>query len=362
MFKKAFIVVTTIIICGVVAAACSSKDKPVNTSAVNQPSESNTNSNTNQPNDTASKQEENNQTNAHYPLTLSVYTDEGKQIEQTIEKEPQRILVIGQGFAELMLAFGEEERIAGVAYLDKSYSKYEEQVRQLPVLTDMWPSKEAVLELKPDLIISMSSAFQKERLGEITFWNERGIPVVAGINYTIGRTIESFFEDIENLGKALNIEEKTNAFLEEQKARIAAVQERATQAENKPKVLLVASGGRETYDYYSPSLCVIDEMIEGAGGEYLQLSEDTYVEMSAESILSVNPEKIIITEFQKPDSEAAKNKLMQNPMLRNVAAVQTGDVITADYTNAIRGSLDLADLYEEVARFVHPELFKGDEE
>jgi iron complex transport system substrate-binding protein len=32
--------------------------------------------------------------------------------------------------------------------------------------------------------------------------------------------------------------------------------------------------------------------------------------------------------------------------------------MVADYTNAIRGSLNLADLYEDVAEFIHPELFR----
>jgi iron complex transport system substrate-binding protein len=46
--------------------------------------------------------------------------------------------------------------------------------------------------------------------------------------------------------------------------------------------------------------------------------------------------------------------------LKNVTAIQTGNVMVVDYTNAIRGSLELADLYEDVAEFVHPELFKGE--
>ncbi len=96
-----------------------------------------------------------------------------------------------------MIGLGEEERIVGLAYLDKSFSDYESQIKNLPIITDMWPSKESILELKPDLIISMSSAFQKDRIGDISFWNERGIPVLAGINYTIGRTIDSFFDDMD---------------------------------------------------------------------------------------------------------------------------------------------------------------------
>ena len=97
---------------------------------------------------------------------------------------------------------------------------------------------------------------------------------------------------------------------------------------------------------------------EGAGGEYIEVSKDTYVEMSAESILSINPDKMIVTEFQKSDSDAAEHLLLGNSSLKNVTAIKEGNVMVVDYTNAIRGSLDLADLYEDVAEFVHPELFK----
>ncbi|MGM7634250.1 ABC transporter substrate-binding protein [Bacillus sp. Hm123] len=296
---------------------------------------------------------------SHYPLNLTISDDTGKEIQQTIEKEPKRIVVIGQGFAEWMLAFGEEERIVGLAYLDKTFSEYEEQIKTLPIITDMWPSKEAILELQPDLIISMSSAFQKERLGDISFWNERGIPVLAGINYTTGRTIDSFFEDITNLGNVLNIQDKTDAFVEKQKEQINKIETKAALAKDKPKVLLLGTSGETTY-YYGPSLALIDEMIEGAGGEYIQVSKETYVEMSEESILSVNPDKIIITGFQESDSEALINQYLNNPKLKNAKAIKNGDVKVVDYTTAVRGSLGLTDLYKDVAQYIHPELFKGE--
>ncbi|MCU6712687.1 ABC transporter substrate-binding protein [Paenibacillus sp. J5C_2022] len=297
--------------------------------------------------------------NKHYPLTLTIYDDAGKEMQQTIKKEPKRIVVIGQGFAEWMIAFGEEKRIAGLAYLDKSFSEYEEQIKELPIMTDMWPSKEAILELQPDLIISMSSAFQKERIGDISFWNKRGIPVLAGINYTTGRTIDSFFEDIENLGTVLNIQERTNAFIEKQRDQIREIGKIAERAQDKPNVLLLGTSGETTY-YYGPSLCLIDEMIVGAGGEYIQVSKDTYVEMSEESILSVNPDKIIITGFQKSDSQALIDQFLHNPKLKNATAIKTGNVKVVEYTTAVRGSLGLADLYKDVARYVQPELFKGE--
>jgi len=268
-------------------------------------------------------------------------------------------VVIGQGFAEWMLAFGEEKRIVGLAYLDKSFSEYEEQIKKLPIITDMWPSKEAILELQPDLIISMSSAFQKERIGDISFWNKRGIPVLSGINYTTGRTIDSFFEDITNLGNVLNIQDKTEAFVDKQKEQINDIQTKAVLAKDKPKILLLGTSGETTY-YYGPTLCLIDEMIEGAGGEYIQVSKETYVEMSEESILSVNPDKIIITGFQKSDSEVLINQYLNNPKLKNAMAIKNGNVKVVEYTTAVRGSLGLTDLYKDVAQYIHPELFKGE--
>ena len=147
-------------------------------------------------------------------------------------------------------------------------------------------------------------------------------------------------------------------FVNEQKEQISEIQIKAAQADNRPKILLLGTSGDTTY-YYGPSLCLIDEMIEGAGGEYIKVSEETYVDMSEESILSVNPDKIIITGFQKSDSEALINKYLLNPKLKNVTAVKTGNVKVVEYTTAVRGSLGLSDLYMDVAEFIHPELFKG---
>jgi len=307
---------------------------------------------------TVNKQTSTPQQGGYYPLKFTIYDDKGNKIQQTVNEEPERIVVIGQGLAELMIHFGEKDRIAGLAYLDNSYSQFEEQIKQIPLLTDTWPSKESIIALEPDLIVAMSSTFTDERLGDISFWNERGIPVLTGINYTMGRTINSVFDDINNLGMVLNIKDKTDAFVEDQKTRIKVIQDKASQSANKPRILLFAGGQKGTYYYYGPTLCVIDEMVEGAGGEYIKVSEDTYVEMSTESILSINPDKIIITEFQKSDSDAAKHLLLNNSNLKNVTAIKTGSVMVADYTNAIRGSLNLADLYEDVAEFIHPELFR----
>ncbi len=296
----------------------------------------------------------------HYPVTIKMYTNEGKEIEQTIEREPKKVVVIGETMAELMIEFGQKDKVVGVGYLNQSFSKYANQINQMPIITESWPSKEAVLALKPDIIYSISSAFKEELLGDISFWNDRGIQVLSAVNFTIGRSIEEYFTEIKNFGMAFNVRGETDIYLKEQNSRINNVKRIAQGAKETPKVLLIGST-RETYYYYPPSWCIIDEMIEGAGGEYMKLSDNGYIEMSIEAIIAANPEKIIITEFQEPNSEMIKNKLLSNERLKNVSAIKTGNVMVAEYTNSINGGLQLADLYEDVAAFIHPELFGGKE-
>lgn len=104
---------------------------------------------------------------------------------------------------------------------------------------------------------------------------------------------------MRHVGEAFGVTKRTGAHIAEQKARIAAIARTVEAAEGAkkvqkaqkagrsggaPRVLLVASGGRDTYDYYSPSLGLVDEMVNGAGGTYLEPTRDTYAQLSLESI------------------------------------------------------------------------------
>ncbi|MCX4864468.1 MULTISPECIES: ABC transporter substrate-binding protein [unclassified Streptomyces] len=292
-----------------------------------------------------------------YPVTVDVMDDAGKKLKQTVGAEPKRVVVIGQALAELMVEFGLDDRIVGVGYLDNSYSKYADRIAKLPKISDQLPSREAVLALRPDLVLTMSFALKPDKIGEIPFWNERGVDVLPAVNYTAGRDLDSYYEDVRHVGEVFGRTERTEAYTRDQKSRIAAIGRRAKKATDSPEVLLVASGGRDTYDYYAPSLGLVDEMVNGAGGTYLELTDDSYAQLSLESIVAADPDKIIVTEFQKSDGAKSRDRLLRDPRLKNVTAIRNGAVMIADYTTSIRGSLALADLCEDVAEFVHPDLF-----
>ncbi|AUJ24320.1 ABC transporter substrate-binding protein [Virgibacillus dokdonensis] len=306
------------------------------------------------------KEEKTQVLNSHYPLSYDVFNYEGDVIQQTIENEPKRVLVIGSAMAELMVKFDLQDKVVGFGYDDQTNASYQEEIKKMPLLSEMWPSKESIIALKPDLIFSVASAFREDMIGSIPSWNEKNIPTLPAINFNIGRSKDSYFDEIKNFGRVFNIEDQTNKYINEQESRIKKIADTIDQAQEKPKVLFI-SHVRDKYYYYSPNWCMVDEMIELANGEFVNMSDQPYIELSAEAIIAENPDKIVLTQFQKQNEETTLHALLGDKQLKNVHAVKNKDVLVVDYTNAVNGSPEIANLYEDVAKFIQPKQFSGAE-
>ena len=178
-----------------------------------------------------------------WPTTVLMQDNAGKDLKQTIKAEPKRVVVIGQNLAELMIAFGMQDKVVGVGYLDGADSYYRDGLVELPRLSEQVPSAESVMALNPDLILSMSFAMTEENLGTAEVWNARGIPVLMADNYTIGRDLTSYFDDIKRIGTAFGIRGKTDEYITAERRALADISTIAARSKDKPRVLLVASGG-----------------------------------------------------------------------------------------------------------------------
>ena len=56
--------------------------------------------------------------NGHYPVTIDTFNYAKEPIQVTFEKKPEKVVCTNQTQTELMLYFGLDEYIAGMAYLD----------------------------------------------------------------------------------------------------------------------------------------------------------------------------------------------------------------------------------------------------
>ncbi|MGX7013266.1 ABC transporter substrate-binding protein [Vagococcus silagei] len=287
-------------------------------------------------------------------LTYEIYDTGGKKITQDLTKTPTKVTVIGQSIAEMMAYFDLENRIQSISYLEDQ-TITNKKLKDIPVLAKLWPTKEVLIAQDTDLIYSLTTAFDDDRIGSIDEWNTQGVPVVTTSNYAIGKSIPNYLDEIRLMGKLFQIENKTNKFIETQEKREQKIKEQSKALNTQPSVLLIATDGRGHYYYYPRNFSLVDEMVEGSGGKYLELS-DTYLEISLEAVIKDNPDYILFTAFQSDNQEDYLKSLLNNQNLQNVTAIKNKALLEIDYIQATRGDMNYMDLYEKIGHFIQPDL------
>lgn len=281
---------------------------------------------------------------------LVIYDDMGEEKTLEIKKNPERVFVLGEALVDYMEYFGLKDKIVGVGYLDSNKSLENDSLKDLNILTNMWPSKEVVLALKPDLVYSMSSGLKDDRSGSIEFYNENNIMALPAINFTTGRNLKQYNEDLDNFKKIFNVEDKVDNFLNSEKEKINS--ELNGVIKHDEKVLFISRSSNK--DYYCPKGgAIISEIIEDFGYEYLEISKNSFIELSDEIIIKNNPDKIIIAEFQSEDKENLVNSLLNNKNLKNVDAIKNKEVFLIDYTSAVRGDIEISNTYKTLSSFLN---------
>lgn len=119
---------------------------------------------------------------SHYPLTITTYNYAKEQVQYTFEKAPERVYAQAQDNIEILLALGLGDKIVGSSGLDGEIRPdLAEEFAKINYYDSM-PSKEEMLGLEPDFITGWYSTFSDKRLGDVDFWQERGIGTYMALN------------------------------------------------------------------------------------------------------------------------------------------------------------------------------------
>lgn len=261
----------------------------------------------------------------------------------------KRIVVIGQSALDLLLELGLQEQLVGIAYLEDldSLNEYD----SLPISTTGWFDKETILSLNPDLIFAMEAALRLDRIGDKDFWEKRGVRVFIMDNYRIDKSFVNYFNDIHSVGRLFNIQSRADSL-------VAGLQElRSKMVKRKDshrRVLHLSHLSGNQFYYYPPSLCLLDEIIEDCGSEYINLGNKPFI-VPIETILESNPDRIIVTQFRKKKSLNIINYLFEDRYLRYLPVIYNKRLLLVDYTQAIRGKTDMEEIYFQVAKFLNHE-------
>jgi len=221
----------------------------------------------------------------------------GKEV--VIKARPMRIVSLTPSNTEILFALGLGGRIAGVT----KFCSYPSEARKKPKVGDVSTSAEAVLALRPDLIIAHS------------FINSKVISQLEGLGQTVfaidPKTIGEVQRDIRTLGKITSRPKTADALAKKMEREIEAV--RASRKGKAPQKVLVViqssplwAAGPKTF---------VDEMIKIVSAT--NVSSDArpgFVPFSKELAITRNPDVIIV------GFKADVNFFLTSPAWKNTSA------------------------------------------
>ncbi len=272
---------------------------------------------------------------------LRIVTDEiGRRV--AIPPSPQRLISLAPSVTEMLFALGLEERIVGVT----SYCDYPAAARAKEKVGDILnPSLERILALRPDLVI-ISTATQLERFARRL--EEAGVPL-----YVVNADrVEDVLRSLENLGEIMGRREEAERVVHALRARLEDVRARV-RGRPRPRVLMVIQRdpllvpGRGAF---------MTDLVEQAGGQSITAdAEREWTPYSLETVLARAPEVIIL-----PSRERITRRLvdMRWPELEATPALRQGRVYAIHTDLLMRPGPRLIEGVEELARVLHPEVFR----
>ncbi len=305
---------------------------------------------------------------AHYPVTISTYNYAKEPVEVTFEAAPQKVVCTNQTQTELMLYFGLDEHIAGVAYLDGTVrgdllDQYNALVEAGKELNKKgYPDKETVLALEPDMIFGWRSAFAEDALGDVSEWNDLGVGTMilrCSNNTAEELNIKSVLADIADIGAIFDIEVKTDAYIADAQAMMDKVQEKVNSLE-KPMTALIMEGMDEGSWYAWGANCLTGSLVEAAGAVNLSKEGGN---LSVEDIINFNPDVIIVDYMDDMTSDdggaaaaaAAIEAVKAEASLAEVPAVANDRIMAVNLTDVYGGGIRMVPSVEAMYEFMYGE-------
>ena len=249
-------------------------------------------------------------------------------------KQYNRIVVLDPATVEMIYMLEAEDKIVGVANLERSKVWPEEKVAKLEsVGTFIKPSLEKIITLKPDLVIT--SALTDDNLNNGLKSNNIESKRIQA------NSIEEIFSNFLEVAKMLGKENEANKIIAEKKAKLEEIKKIATG--NKKGLFVMSASplmvfGNDNLPNDIMKLLNIKNIAENQKGKNPIVTP--------EFIMKENPD-IIITLLPNPSEIVATN-----PQLKNVNAIKNSKFIVVNSSQILRGSPRTIDQIEEIAKAV----------
>ena len=263
------------------------------------------------------------------------------------KSEDLRIISLAPNVTEIIYALGAGDWLVGRT----DYCNYPEQATGLPSIGTLWePNLEAVLALDADIAIASSivdpsfiESVQKAGITAYQFYEEE--------------SREGTYRLIREVAAAIGLEEKGNKLADSVKERIEAVREKTASIpdDSRKSAIYIISYG-DWGDYAATGDTYLNDVIEAAGG--INAAKDgAFWSISKELLLSEDPDIVFLGAYSYTDPYAEVANFSSLEPYCNLTASKTANVYTVNGDAAERQGVRTADIVEQMAFVLYPELF-----
>lgn len=284
-----------------------------------------------------------------YPITIDNY---GRQLE--ITKRPQKVLTLGPNCTELFAALGLSDLVVGRSLVNHSRGplpEYADAVNAIPELNHASATREAIISSGADFIYALDWEISEDGCN---------IDEVAQYGMTVyvnsATTVEQMYQEILDLGKIFGVEDRAEALVADQKARIAAVHEKIK--DKQPLNVLVYDSGND--GVFTCSGTNFESLIVSlAGGKNIfnDIDSKQWVTVSYEEALARQPDVILIHDYDSPGVDEKIAEIKANPTLAKLDCVKNERFATITLESVLPGDR-MAYAVETLAKAFYPDIFE----
>jgi len=291
-----------------------------------------------------------------YPLTIQSCN---RQV--LFNQAPRHAVSHDINMTQMMLALGLKPRMVGYSGISgwKSVTPEMAQILDgLPELAAKYPSVETLLNANVDFFFA-GWDYGMRVGGDLTpqTLQPLGINVYeltescAFVMKRPSASLEDTYNDLRNLGKIFDVQERAEALIATMQAQVAEV--RTQLPADRPRVFLYDSG--EDRAMTSGRLGMPQALIDAAGGRnILDDVEASWTRVNWENVVERNPQVIVIVDYSEVSAEQKQQFLLDNPALQSVDAIKHRRFIVIPYVQATPGIDNVLAVQTLAKGFHHP--------
>jgi iron complex transport system substrate-binding protein len=292
----------------------------------------------------------------HYPLTIHSCN---RQV--TFEQAPKHALSHDINMTQMMLALGLKPSMVGYSGISgwKAVTPEMQTILEgLPELAAKYPSVETLLNANVDFLFAgwdygmrVGGDLTPQTLGPLGINVYELTESCAFVMKRPPATLDDTYNDLRNLGKIFDVQDRANQLIAQMQQQIADLQ-KDLPAE-KPRVFLYDSG--EDRAMTSGRLGMPQALIDAAGGRnILDDVEASWTRVNWENVVERNPQVIVIVDYGEVSAGQKQQFLENNPALQSIDAIKNQRFIVIPYVQATPG-IDNVAAIETMAKGFHGE-------